>query len=202
MKKVFLSALISLSCLTANAQDFGQDKVVNVSTTWTFGQFANKTVTSLEETNGLYLRASEKHSFKGSPSNIKLKLVDGKTMKSEASLATRSRDPKPTAAKVSTAGTAINGNTDCCVAFNAGVAGKVFVAFRTKASDDARTMKIFFKGAKSKDYKEVAKIEAASVKKQKDNLAHLEYTSSESGTFIIGGNCSPSLYAIQFVPAQ
>lgn len=199
MKKILLLAFTALMAITANAQSFGQDKVVNAATTWTFEQYAGKSITALEEFNGLYLRANEKHDFRGAASHLKVALADGKTLKSQASLATRSRDLKPTTAKIKSAG---EGSLDCCVAFNASVKGKVYVAFRAKTSDDTRLMKIFFKGASDSNYKEVAKVDAGTVKALKNSLGTLEYTSNEPGTFVIGGNCGPSLYAVQFIPAQ
>ena len=198
MKKILMLAFATMMTFVAGAQDFGRDKVVNAPTTWTFEQYAGNSVNKLEELNGLYLRASEKHDFKCAASHIKVTLADGKAIKGQASLSIRSRDIKPAGIKIKSAGA--EGGLDCCVAFNAASAGKVFVAFRAKTSDDTRLMKIFFKGKSDSNYKEVAKVDAGTVKALRNGLGTIEFTSTEAGTFVIGGNCSPSLYAVQFIP--
>lgn len=77
MKKILMLAFATMMTFVAGAQDFGQDKVVNAPTTWTFEQYAGNSVNKLEELNGLYLRASEKHDFKCAASHIKVTLADG-----------------------------------------------------------------------------------------------------------------------------
>lgn len=203
MKKIFFLALVALIGLTANAQNFGNDKTVNAATTWTFEQFAGKDVTTLQDFNGLYLRATEAHAIHGKSSRLKVKLADGTTAKTSAYIqASNNPNLAPSVSKMKSAGDRVSNSNDRCVAFNAAVAGKVYVAFRAIAPNAPRALKIFFKGASYNDYKEVAKVEGSKVYGQEDHLGYIEYTANEAGTFVIGGDCTPYFYAIQFVPAK
>lgn len=203
MKKIFLLALLALIGITANAQNFGNDKTVNAATTWTFEQLAGKDITSTEEFNGLYLRANGSHAIHAKNSRLKIKLADGKTYKATSYIAPANNGGiAPAASKMKSAGDRISNSNDRSIAFNAAVAGKVYVAFRATTGIAERSLKVFFKGKSDSDYKMVAKADAKTINAQEDNLGYIEYTATEPGTFVIGGDCSPLIYAVQFIPTK
>lgn len=200
MKKIFAIAVLALITMTSYAQNFGSEDVVSKATTWTFDQLVDKGYTGLESLNGLYVRATEKHPTRVTSSKLKVDGIDGNVLRCFSYISAPNMMFTPSAAKVPTAGSRVAESNDRCVAFNAGVAGKVHVAFRAKANLSDRLMKIYFKGASDSDYKEVASVKGSDAFAEEHNLAYLDYTATEAGTFIIVGNCTPVIYAIQFAP--
>ena len=171
----------------------------NVQYDGTTASTNNGTVTSIQNYNGLYLRATSTsgHALTYKSITRTATFSDGRRITSSMGLsfpASNNFAPGNSAANAD----ATDAN-DRCVALKTGVAGTLYIAYRPNSTTD-RVIKLFLNGTAvvTHTIKSSLSSEGNVINQQ---VATMEYTANAGGTFFLGGNGGSEILYIRFVPS-
>lgn len=193
MKRIFSIFVATIAmAMTAAAAN-----VVTETTVWSFDDRAQGEVleATIAEINGLYVRALPGHEAKIAGSRVRGKFSDGTQYKVKQGLSISSNPNLGEIGKIE-ADSKVGGRSDRCVAFQAGKAGKLYLAFRTKVQAEGRKLAVQLDG------KTVADVEAAEVAEEVDNLGQMEVDIPAAGCVTFGGNAAYILVYMKYVPQE
>lgn len=182
--KIMLLAAIMLPSVVSAQPDFGTDDVVNTTTLWTFDQYqGGETVAKGELINyqGLYLHGH-------GTNEMLINRLSKETISSFGGQDVTVYNAFRSKAGREAGGTKASAINNATVAFNAGVAGTVYVYARVE--NTAKKMTIAFKGTKVVD-EAITDASAYNV---------YSYTCTEAGCIAIAGTGAYQLKAVKFVP--
>ena len=169
---------------------------VNENAVWTFDECpAVMKIADVRDINGLYIRAKQGHEAAIIASKIKGTLSDGTRYNVKNGLKLMPNSGLNVSPNTRVDNPAESG-TDRCVGFKTVTAGKLYLVVRTKTSDAARNITLFFNG------KVVKRLNAKKVADSNDNLAVIEYDAPTGGTFFLGGSAEIILCYAKFVQEQ
>ena len=183
--------------------DFGTENTVSETTLWTFNNLTvSTTYNQYTSMNNAYLRANNSRYYTvnalGEAQNIVL--ADGRTISIANVLNQNQGASNYSAIPAGTkAGTALVEN-DCAgfFAFNATVAGTVYLYF--KASTGSKVTRIYHSQSVSSE--KLTHL-ATNTSSETPALTCLSCTSTEAGTFFIGGvTTGADIYAVYFAPSD
>lgn len=184
--KIMLLAAIMLPSAASAQPDFGTDDVVNTTTLWTFDQYCGvETVSAGTVVNykGLYLHGHSSNSMLIERTGAGA-IEDFGGQKAQIFCALRSKTGR------AAAGTKASEINNALCAFNANVAGTVYVYARVEKDD--KNISIAFNGTEV--------VNTANADKSK--FFTYSYTATEAGTFVIGATGAYKIGAIKFVPTE
>lgn len=182
--KTMLLAAIMLPSAASAQPDFGTDDVVNTTTLWTFDQYqGGETVAKGELINyqGLYLHGH-------GTNEMLINRLSRETISSFGGQDVTVYNALRSKAGREAAGTKASAINNATIAFNAGVAGTVYVYARVENA--AKKMTIAFNGTKVVD-EAIADASAYNV---------YSYTCTEAGCIAIAGTGAYQIKAVKFVP--
>ena len=172
-----------------------------------------KSITTVEESKGMYFRGGAEGSGNAIGRSIRIQsesstrtwtFPDGTDYtKSPGRYAQLPANNTLAPASTLTPDYATTADTDNrALAFTTSASGTVYVAYKGSTGDlTNRNYKLFFKPSSGEAFNEVVKRDAEVVKGYTNQLDVLYYTASEAGTYLIGGDAGINVYAVKFVPA-
>ena len=210
-------ALCALALLPLGAWaevDFGTEATVSTTTTWTFGDLktgetyksvTNNLILATESstTTDFYLRGSDARNFTVSSCTSKnLTFADGTEVSTGTAYLKANGNYNTSNSSAPEATTKAGDDCTVCVpsfAFNASVAGTLYLKVRYESTYDAPDFRIWFTNGTSSEYV------GYTVRSNSNNDIYDEiaYTSKEAGSFFVTctKNGAFGIYAARFVPA-
>lgn len=183
--------------------DFGEEVVISTETTWTFNDYENGqlgvvrsgVIYPFTQVDGLYARCiTDNASYTvGDVTPQNLVFSDGYVVRIvKAAHSENDCKTNEESLQTFTAGNTSNANVRPFFAFNASVAGTCYAYVKSNGTNQVR---VFFNNGSS----------YSNAYTTSDEITEIKYTSTEAGTFFIGGvtaNESRDIYAIRFVPTS
>lgn len=183
---------------------FGTEEVVSAEKTWTFREYENGDKTSFSVDDGLYLRAISSRYYTISdletPQTLTFsdgfKVHVGKVITASSGLSYSTSGSSPVYITTANSRPSNTNNGTQLLAFNANVAGTVYVLMQATETANYRPRIYFYKSG------DTGMQQVVNNSTTTDTEIHeFSYTSTEAGSFFIGSaNKACKIYAIRFVP--